>query len=397
MFRDLVATLGGGVLNANDVLTQYTPAQHAEYLEAVWSGPRNALRDFNFSALQSASVPAPPAPSPNALSRAMAREFADLPAPLPVTNPANRLFPNWGHLIGAYMVENTGIVEIMRRLLTDWTADERLPFATLETQYWMRTTEELFFTSPNPFFNTLASSIRPDSAAIRENAYQRLLGMGLSFRRSTGTSLPSPRIANSGLVPTLERLLYEVWRGYINRLNANNENLTDRQAVADLVADLREMLLARRTNGTLMREEFMAVATLSWFHLTVEHNTLVVENLNAQAESSGDRLRKIAALVGMQPSRATDAYFRLADPLSALLILIEDTALEVVGVEKLYDGVFPNFTNMIQSIVSNWEKATGRPIKDANAVRTLQMPVITSIAPPASVLNRLAGAPVTTT
>lgn len=394
MFRDLVATLGGGVANANDVLTQYTPTQHADYLEAVWSGPRNRLRAFNFTALQSGAVPVS-APSPNIFSRSMGRSFADLPAPQPAINPANRLFPNWGHLIYAYMVENTGIVEIMRRLLTEWVADERLPFATLETQFWMRASEEVFFTSPNPFFNTLASSLRPDSAAIRENAYQRLLGMGLSFRRSAGGSIPTPRIANSGFIPTLERLLYEVWRGYINRLNANNENLTDRQAVADLVADLREMLMARRTNGTLMREEFMAVATLSWFHLTVEYDTLVVQNLNAQAQNAADRLRKIAQLVGMQPSRMTDAYFRLADPLSALLILIEDTTLETVGVERLFDGVFPNFTNMIQSIVSNWEKATGRPIKDANSVRTLHVPGIAPIAPPTSVLNRLAGVPIT--
>src|SRR5262249_38115082 len=151
----------------------------------------------------------------------------------------------------------------------------------------------------------------------------RLLGIELSFRSSPGAATaPPPRIVNSGLVPTLEVLFRNVFLGYINRQNTNNENLTDRQAVADAVADLREMLLTRRTNGTLIREEFMAVATMSWEHLFVEYDTLPVVNLNAQKQNAANRLQKIAALVGMQPSRIADAYFKLADPLSALLIVI---------------------------------------------------------------------------
>jgi hypothetical protein len=396
MFRDLVATLGGGVANANDVLTQYTPTQHAEYLEAVWSGPRNRLRAFNLPALQSGALPTSAA-SPNAFSRSWARAFAELPAPLPAINPANRLFPNWPHLIYAYMIENTGIVPIVRRVLTEWTSDELLPPATLETQLFMDTTATLFFTNPNPSFFSLTSDLRPDSAAIRENAYQRLLGMGLSFRSSPGAvAPPPPRIANTEFVPTLELLLKNVWLGYVNRLNTNNENLTDRQAVADAVADLREMLLTRRTNGTLMREEFMAVAMLSWFHLICEYDTLPVVNMNAQGQNAANRLQKIAALVGMQPSRMADAYFKLADPLSALLIVIEDTTLETIGVERLYDGVFPNFTNMLQAIISNWETATGRPIKTGLGERPMRLPGIASISPSSSILHRLARLPVTT-
>jgi len=224
-----------------------------------------------------------------------------------------------------------------------------------------------------------------------------LLGMGLSFRSSPGAvAPPPPRIANTEFVPTLELLLKNVWLGYVNRLNTNNENLTDRQAVADAVADLREMLLTRRTNGTLMREEFMAVAMMSWFHLFVEYDTLPVQNLNAQGQNAANRLQKIAALVGMQPSRMADAYFKLADPLSALLIVIEDTTLETVGVERLYDGVFPNFTNMLQAIISNWETATGRPIKTGLGERPLRLPGIASISPPSGILHRLARVPVTT-
>jgi hypothetical protein len=296
-------------------------------------------------------------------------------------------------LISAYLLENSGLVEIMRRVITEWVSDERLPYPTLETQYWLRSSEELFFTSPSPHFSSLTSTIRPDAAEIRENAYQRLFGLPLSFRASaasgSGTAMTRPRTTNSAFVKTFERLLFEVWRGYINRLNANNENRTDRQAVQELVIDLQDMFLARRTSGTLMREEFNAVAMLDWFYLTIEYDTHIVTNLNAQAPAAVDRISKIASLVGMQPSRNADSYFRLAEPMSLLFSWIESGAITAMGVERLYDGLIVPLTNMMQLIVSYWEKATGRAVKELSTVRPAQIAVPAGVNQTA-IVNRLA-------
>jgi len=51
---------------------------------------------------------------------------------------------------------------------------------------------------------------------------------------------------------------------------------------------------------------------------------------------------------------------------------------------------------MLQAIISNWETATGRPIKTGLGERTMRLPGIASISPPSAVLRRLAHVPVTT-
>ena len=88
-----------------------------------------------------------------------------------------------------------------------------------ETQHWLRSTEELFYRDPPPFFVTaIASHIRPDQEAIRRNAYQRLFGMDLNH----GTAENKPysflraEAANKEFVNTFEELLREVWVGIIN-------------------------------------------------------------------------------------------------------------------------------------------------------------------------------------
>jgi hypothetical protein len=384
MFRDLANLLPGApVVQANQVLTRYTPLRLARYLELVWSAPRTGWRPWNYQgALQ---APAPAGVVPATFSQGMARSLAQFSAnyPAPPLNPTFQIPTGWGHLIGALMIENTGVVEIVRELLKEWTTDERLPFATLETQYWMRATEELFFTSPSPVFTSLTSDIRRDAAAIRENAYLRFFGVPVSYRRDGAEPPTRPRVMNTEFIRALERLLYEVWRGYTNRLNANNLNTTDQQAVAELVREIREMLTARRVNATLLREEFAAVAMLSWFHLTVEYDTYPVANLNAQSSSAANRLKKMAAHVNMTPSRVADSYFHLADPLSLLLMIIENGALEsaAIGVQRLYDGIMLPLTTAMQVIITHWEKATGRTIKDGASVRPLQVSVAASLAP----------------
>src|SRR5215204_2866646 len=84
----------------------------------------------------------------------------------------------WDHLIYAYMIENTRIYEIFRRVLYELLHGERLETPSEETQRWVRTTEELFYRDTPSFFAfQLTSYIRPDIRASRRNAYYRMFGM----------------------------------------------------------------------------------------------------------------------------------------------------------------------------------------------------------------------------
>jgi hypothetical protein len=304
-----------------------------------------------------------------AYSRNMARNTQQIFAPGVPLNPTQLGVPiSWSHLIYAYMIENTGIVEIFRRTLQAWLSDEKLPYPSLETQYWIRASEDLFFKNPSPYFHSLASSLRPDPDSIRANAYQRLLGLelGHNFTGNGSTNGRAPAIANTELTMVFERLLYEVWNGFVNRANNTGPNAADFQAMQQLTRALREMLLARRTNGSLMREEFEAVAMLSWFHLAVQYDTFIVDDLDAQSTSAANRLRRIGALVGVTPAAASDSYFQLADSMSTALIAIESGLVELAlqnNQAVLTDPAVSPLATVMQNILTHWSIITGHSLK----------------------------------
>jgi hypothetical protein len=141
------------------------------------------------------------------------------------------------------------------------------------------------------------------------------------------------------------------------------------------------MLQSRRNAGTLSREEFDAVAMLSWFHLTVETDTSIVIDLNARAQGVADRLLKIGERVGLPAHARSDAYFQLAAPLSNVLLAIESNA--VTAAPQLYSGFYMN--DML-AIITHWSVATGRNIKDATARQPISS-VLRQLAPPAATVN----------
>lgn len=335
---------------ANLVLTGYRPSQLSEFLEALWSSGQ--VPGFFWEL---------PPPDQIAMSRPAAY-FRDAPPPPPTPF-------RWYHLVYAYMLENMRVVDIFRRVVYEYAHGEKLPVPSPAMLRWLRATEELFFTSPRPESVYLPNSnIRPDGAGIRRNAYYRVLGMDLNHGTDDGRPYPyvKPEAANRGFPEIFEALLREVWKGYANRNNLIGENPTDDEAIRDLVRRLREMLTARRQPGTLFREEFYAVAALSWFHLTLEYNTGVVNSLGVQATSFAERLRKVGNLVGLPPHARSDAYFQMAIPMSNVLLAIESGVLDQIlappaGAQALYQGLY---AADVQIIIAQWSIATGRSIKE---------------------------------
>jgi len=364
MFRQLATAL---VTNPADrqnwadtataVLTQVRPSQCSEFLELVWNSARNPARQVALG------------PAVNAAAhQAMARP--DILDPLLAAlgtrpDPARAWIPvQWHHIVYAYMLENTRIVEIFRRVLYEWVHGERLPTPTQATQRWIHVTEQVFFQLA-PWFSVRAvtSTLRPDGSGVRRNAYYRLLGMDLNHGLDDGRPYPYAKAdaANRDFAMVFEALLAEVWRGYANRNTTVAENLTDNTAILNLIRRLREMLQSRRTGGALSREEFDAVAMLSWFHLTVEFDTQVVIDLNARSEGIADRVKKIGERVGLSAHARSDAYLQLAVPMSNVLLAIENDTIP--NAQDLYaDGAF--YQQDMLDIITHWSIATGRNLKD---------------------------------
>jgi hypothetical protein len=285
----------------------------------------------------------------------------------------------WDHLIYAYMIENTRIYEIFRRVVLEFLHGEKLGvpgtvpgppgvLETAESQRWLRTTEELFYRDPPPFFITaITGYVRPDIQATRRNAYQRMFGMDLNH--GTDDNKPYPYMkaeaSNKEFVSTFEELLREVWIGIENVNNTSGGNPTDDAKIANLAEKLHDMLRTRRETGNLSREEFVSVSMLSWFHLTVDSDLPIIQDLRAQAASPEERLFKIAQRVGLPAHGLSKSYFDIADSISRILIEIEtgifNTRAAVPALYTSTGGGDPE--EAMRTIIEYWSNITGREMK----------------------------------
>lgn len=291
-------------------------------------------------------------------------------------NPARAVSPGgshqlaWLHLIYAYMIENTRLYEIFRRVLFEYRHGEKLgtPLDD-QTQQWLRTTEELFYSDPAPFFITkISSHVRPDASATRRNAYQRMFGMDLNHGGADGKPYPFTRAdaANTEFSATFEELLREVWIGITYVSTTNSANPTDESKIGELAEKIQDMLLTRRKANNLSREEFSAVSAMSWFHLTLDYDTPIVKSLRAEAAGLENRLFKIAERVGLPAHGLSKSFFDIAEPIAAVLAMIE----QGIGVTTTTAPVFFDpaggsnpVPNLMRTIITHWTAITGRDVK----------------------------------
>jgi hypothetical protein len=384
MFRAFARQLlAAGVDPRN--LFLYHPADLVAVLELAWDhrfdqptaplgGPfhRSDLNRFEDSWFGRRAL-TPPAPTPPLppLQPDLNPLIAKIAGPR--ENPTNLV--TWDHLIYAYMIENTRIYEIFRRVVYELTHGEKLGAASVRTQHWLRNTEELFYRDPPPLFvSALNSWGRPDIEGTRRTAYYRVLGMDLNHGGvdNKPSAYARPEAANKEFVSTLEELLREVWVGMINASNTSGAKATDNAKLIELIQRLHDMLTSRRLHGALSREEFAFVSMLSWFHLTLEFEepaAPVVVDLRAEAASPEQRLYKIAQQVGAPAHGLAGSYFKIAEPISRLLLLIETGIFAVVpgAVAALYT---PGTTaeTLMRTVITHWSIITGRDIKGGKVV-----------------------------
>lgn len=275
------------------------------------------------------------------------------------------------HLIYAYMIENTRIYEIFRRVVHEFLHGEKLGVPGLanlsETHQWLRSTEELFYRDGASFFvPAITSWVRPDLQSTRRNAYQRMFGMDLNHGAEDNKPYPYMKAdaANSEFVSTFEEFLREVWIGIENVRNQTGANPTDDAKIADLAEKLFDMFRSRRQNGNLSREEFVIVSMMSWFHLTVEEDLPVIEDLRAQAATEEQRLFKVAQRVGLPAHGLSRSYFEIADPMSRILTQIEiGTFNDPEAVPALYTPTPGGQEEDMKTIITQWTAITGRDVK----------------------------------
>ena len=325
---------------------------------ALPTTPTNPFDDFLRSGIRPAPGGAPvdrfdDAPSPG----------ESPPLPLP-----------WEHLFYAYLIENTGVIEILGEIVRRFAAGETLETPSLDTQRWLRATEELFFRDPPLFHLTgLTSQVRPNLQVTRRNAYWRLLGMDLSHPPAGGSEQVWKRdvgVANLRFHELWVDFLRAVWTAIENAKNTSGANPTDDAYVLEVSQYLRDLLQMRRRGGNLAREEFVHVSTLSWFHLTVDLDSPVIVDLRAQGTDAADRLIKLGDRVGIRPPAHARELFELAELAAGLVRFVELGYFNSpVNVQALYAAP-SQLRDDVQRIIDLWEMATGTTLK-ASAVRVV--------------------------
>ena len=371
MFRQLVrlflsppppAPPTGPAQPATEIVLDTNPIQLSRLVEEVWAARSTSLQQLTTPNLEI------PAVWPVSIEDESGF-LSSIPAgSIPAANQP--FFPPalWDHLIYAYMIENTRVYEIFRRVLEEFAYGERLAVPSATSQRWLRTTEQLFY-SDTPSFQiaSLASWIRPDIRAMRRNAYQRMFGLDLNHGTDDNRPYPYPRAAaaNMDFASTFEALLREVWRAIENESNQSGPNQTDINAIATLARTVYDMLRVRRQDsGNLGRDELWHVSTMGWFHITLSFNTPIVRDLKAEATSPAERLQKIGERVGLPAHARSESYFHLARTMSFLLRELELGAFNTPGgAVNLYTPVTADFPAAIQEIITHWSLATGRDLK----------------------------------
>jgi hypothetical protein len=355
------------------VLFNRHPAQLVAYMEAYWAKAneskkaRGLAEDKLGHPDNLSDEPDLPPPQTRLLPPCKESLFGFDPAS---GNTVSGGILRWDHLIYAYMIENTRVYEIFRRVLHEYRHGEKLGAPlNADTQNWLRNTEELFYSDSIPFLITNVSShIRSDPRATRRNAYQRMFGMDLNHGTDDGKpySYVKAEAANSDFVATFEEFLREVWVGITYVGATASSNPTDDSKIATLATRLHEMLQSRRLGGNLAREEFVSVSMMSWFHLTLESNeSPIVQSLRAEAMGVENRLFKIAERVGLPAHGLSKSFFDIAVPISRLLIQIElGTYNEASFVKALYDrNASDSLEPDLRTIITHWTAITGRDVK----------------------------------
>jgi len=286
--------------------------------------------------------------------------------------------PAWDHLGYAFVLENTRVVQIMRRVVREYRSGEGLGIPSVSTQWWLDGTEALLFGAANPFASWLSTSaVRSDPEAVRRNAYWRLFGVDLAFGTDDNRPLVYDKAtaANSTFVQLLEELLYELWQAMENLRNISGPNAADDDRIFRLAEQLAFILRSRRQGALLAREELAASTALGWLDLTLSANTPVVSDLRAQATSPADRLKIIGERVSMAPHSRSASFFSMAADFSLVLRAIE--AGYVSGPQfawLLYSTTAPPAAPPLppgaralgpesRRVITEWSAATGKSLK----------------------------------
>lgn len=278
----------------------------------------------------------------------------------------------WDHLIYAYIIESTQVYQIFQKLIQNYARGDYEIDLKPQTLQWLHNTEMLWFADP-PVFSTfnMVSRLRPDMGSSRRNAYYRMFGFSLPGDTTTDgkvNSFHQPKVSNSNFRRNFERFCEEVWIGIVNHKVIVGANPIDDESIKFNAFEMQKNFLSQRNNGDITKQEFFYVAMMSWFHLTLEYDSPILSAFGIKEQSPAQRLLALANIVGVPANGLSENLFRLADPMSLILTLVE-TGLFNNNAKILYQELVgsPEEANPLvetmRRVIFNYSQISGRDLK----------------------------------
>jgi hypothetical protein len=410
MFRQLVTPQPGmlpssAVINNINSLFSYHPLQLSAIIETVWRNRYNAAptaisspfvpwpseitfpilsASFNAGYDWSTGIPQPVLPTPPLPFQQPGLGWKGIVPGTFLTPPTKPT--NWDHLIYAYVIENTRIFEIFSKLLSKYIRGGDLETPSPASQLFWRNLEFLIYGDAAPSMVwTTSGRVRRDEQAGRCSTYFWMFGIDLSHAPQIAGEHPyeKPAGSNRDFIPTFEVFGREVWRGIVNARNTSGANDTDPRVIANLAERIYDMMQTQRQSGNQSREEFRAVALMSFLHLAVLYDSPMVQDLRAEASSPELRLQKMAERVGMSAHPKSKALFDLAGPFSKLLQSIETGKYNIASnTPRLYaETPSTPLSRNAEDVIDQYTLATGRDLKSV-AVRAVKTATTSSLPAP---------------
>jgi hypothetical protein len=287
------------------------------------------------------------------------------------------------HLIYAYIIESTQIYQVFQKLIERYARGDFEINLNADTLQWLHNTEMLWFADP-PVFSTfnMVSRLRSDMGSTRRNAYYRMFGFTLpADAAADGKGYPfyQPKSSNSNFRRNFERLCEEVWIGIVNHKVLIGAVPIDDESIQFNAFEMQKNFLSQRNNGDITKQEFFYVAMMSWFHLSLEYNSPIVSAFGINEQSPAQRLFALANIVGVPANGLSENMFRLADPMSLVLTLLE-TGLFNNNARVLYDelgGTNP-LAETMRRIIFNYSQVSGRDLKVREGQNISSYPTVKS-------------------
>jgi len=145
------------------------------------------------------------------------------------------------HLIYAYFIESTGIVEFFRTLFRSYfLTDDILKLNRAEDLVLIEHLKEVIeIVYPRP-----VSKITPDLEELRYNAYWRLFGYTIKGKENSFPKVPA---YNKEFNKLFEGIMYEIFQGILDK-GITIEKLSNPNALAELLDNLQKLLRNRTYN-----------------------------------------------------------------------------------------------------------------------------------------------------